>query len=396
MTIASDGFNRADATDWGANWSRGYLTGDFVFGIENNLARRNEGSTNGNSIFARWTANNFDTDSQYAQIKVAALPDSASTWCPGPAVKILASNAYSFYGCCWNVSGGGRIVVTKTGSASYVIDVNHSVTVGDVIRLEYLSGELRLLHNGTLIGTWTDSSPLGGSNSQVGLYSISLGPSYTWRLDDFEGGDLAAVGSTIDLSPDPASVVNGGTTQITITRSAAAPAGAGVTYNLASGTPAAATVPATVPMAEGQTTATFNVTGVSVGSSVITVTNAADSNETDTMTVNVVTVRKLKLLAHIDALGATAVKGAVFAAPTGGALVGAKIGEFSGGAFKAVAESGQAPLEVAVGDFGGSALTTADTPVCVWEGTSAAGSALPGSPAPFGSNGVHECTVIEV
>ncbi len=205
----------------------------------------------------------------------------------------------------------------------------------------------------------------------------------------------ASAAATIILSPDPVSVVNGGTQQITITRSTAAPAGGGVTYNLVSDTPASATVPATVNMAEGQTTVTFNVTGVSVGSATITATNAADSGETDSITANVVTVRKLKLLAHIDALGATAVKGAVFAAPSGGALVGAKVGEFTGGAFKAVAESGQAPLEVAVGDFGGSALTTADTPVCVWEGTSAATSAL-GNAVAIGSVGPHECTVIEV
>lgn len=206
--------------------------------------------------------------------------------------------------------------------------------------------------------------------------------------------DTEAVDPEIVLAPDPAAVSTGGTRQMIIERTVPAPAGAGVTYNLQSSAPAVATVPSTVNMAAGLTSATFDVTGVSVGATTITATNAADSGETDSASVSVAAQIKLKLLAHVDALGATDVKGAVFHPPAGGAIVGAKIGEFSGAAFGAVAEGGMAPLLVNVEDFDGEALNTSDTPVVVWEGTSATGSAL-GNAVPIGSVGPHECTVVE-
>jgi hypothetical protein len=202
--------------------------------------------------------------------------------------------------------------------------------------------------------------------------------------------------STITLTPDPTTAVVGGTRTFTITRNNAAGAG-GVTYNLSSSNTGVATVPATATILEGNTSITFNATGAGVGSANITATNAADSGETDTaaLTVSAPTTTTLKLLAHIDALGATAVKGSVFQPGTGGNLLGAKIGDFTGEAFESVAESGQAPLLIPVTSFGGGSLTVSDTPVVVWEATSAAGSAL-GAGVAIGSVGPHECTVVEI
>ncbi len=77
------------------------------------------------------------------------------------------------------------------------------------------------------------------------------------------------------------------------------------------------------------------------------------------------TTKKLKLLVDDDAQSDSAVEGEVYAAPSG-QMTGAKIGYFSGAAFEATLEGGQAVLKVPVADFGGSALTVADTPVaCV-------------------------------
>lgn len=72
--------------------------------------------------------------------------------------------------------------------------------------------------------------------------------------------------------------------------------------------------------------------------------------------------RKLKVLAHSDAQSKTGVTGVVFAAPSGSDITGARIGEFTGGAFSGSLESGQAVLKVPVADFEGDALTLADTP----------------------------------
>jgi hypothetical protein len=207
---------------------------------------------------------------------------------------------------------------------------------------------------------------------------------------------IEVAAATITVTPDPTTAVVGGTRTETITRTIAAGAG-GVSYNVTSSNPAVASVTTPQVMAEAATTKTFDITGVSVGSATITVTNAADSGETDSITINVSapTTTTLKLLAHIDALGATAVKGTVFEPGTGGNLLGDEIGKFTGEAFETVAESGQAPLLIPVTAFGGGALTVSDTPVCVWEATSAAGSAL-GAGVTIGSVGPHECTVVEV
>ncbi|MBN9461716.1 MAG: hypothetical protein J0H00_10895, partial [Burkholderiales bacterium] len=80
---------------------------------------------------------------------------------------------------------------------------------------------------------------------------------------------------------------------------------------------------------------------------------------------------------------------------TGGALTGAKIGEFSGQAFDGTAVGGQARLRVAVSIFGGGSLTTSDTPVLIWTATSASGSAL-GNGVGIGSVGPQACTVVDV
>lgn len=75
--------------------------------------------------------------------------------------------------------------------------------------------------------------------------------------------------------------------------------------------------------------------------------------------------RKLKLLAHSGAQSDTGIAGVVFAAPSGSDITGAKIGEFTGKSFEGTLEGGEAVLKVPVSDFGGSALTTSDTPVAL-------------------------------
>jgi hypothetical protein len=74
-------------------------------------------------------------------------------------------------------------------------------------------------------------------------------------------------------------------------------------------------------------------------------------------------VKKLKLLTHSSAASASGVSGIVFQYPTGGNVTGTEIGEFTGKTFEASLESGQAVLKVPVADFGGTSLTTSDTPV---------------------------------
>jgi hypothetical protein len=72
-------------------------------------------------------------------------------------------------------------------------------------------------------------------------------------------------------------------------------------------------------------------------------------------------VKKLRVAnLHSDAIGATSITGVVWAAASG-QIVGAEIGEFSGGSIVSDG-SGGAKLEIAVTEFSGGALTTSDTP----------------------------------
>ena len=77
----------------------------------------------------------------------------------------------------------------------------------------------------------------------------------------------------------------------------------------------------------------------------------------------------LRVATSASAAGATGVAGVVFAEPTGGAITGAEIGEFTGAAFEESLESGRAVLYVPVGDFGGGSLTTSSTPVVLVRNT---------------------------
>lgn len=201
--------------------------------------------------------------------------------------------------------------------------------------------------------------------------------------------------ATITLTPDPASVQVGGTRTFTATRSAPAGAG-GVTYNVSSDNPAVATVPTPQALTEADSDLTFDATGVSVGTANITITNAADSSETDTvaLTVTAVTTKKCKFLVHPDFASATGITIEVNEAPTGGALTGAKLGFATGIAAEATLEAGQAVIKVNAADVGASALAAGTSVRAIFKGLAASGSAL-GSGAEAGSVVVATGTIIE-
>jgi hypothetical protein len=233
-----------------------------------------------------------------------------------------------------------------------------------------------------------DSSRSIISGSKAGASSVTATFDYA-EVTHYDNALVAVsitpadASATITLTPDPASVQVGGTRTFTATRSAPAGAG-GVTYNLTSSDTGKATVPATATILEGNSSITFNATGVAAGSTTITATNAADSGETDSVTLTVTALtKKLKLLAHADAQGDSGVAGAVWSAPAGSNITGpTKYGEFTGATFEAALEGGKAVLKVPVADFGGSALTTSDTPVALVRNAT-------------NTTGIISCTVIE-
>lgn len=217
------------------------------------------------------------------------------------------------------------------------------------------------------------------------LFESAAGPTLTSPTGTATGTTTATVGATTDTAT--------GTLYGFVSTSATPPAAA----TLKAGTGAAWSGSVAVSSTGAKT---LSATGLSAGTGyyahlIHTDGSANDSNiVTSAQFTTTSLTKKLKVLCHSSAASATGVKGAVFAVPTGTDLTGAKIGEFTGASFEASLEGGQAVLKVAASGFGGGSLTTSDTPVVVFEGTTDAGSSL-GNAVSFGSVGVHEATVIE-
>jgi hypothetical protein len=81
--------------------------------------------------------------------------------------------------------------------------------------------------------------------------------------------------------------------------------------------------------------------------------------------------KKLKLLAHPSAVGATGCTVEVFAEPSAGDLTGTKFGKATGQEWVTGtgADTGFAVMKIPVADFSGSALAVNDTPVALVENT---------------------------
>jgi hypothetical protein len=136
----------------------------------------------------------------------------------------------------------------------------------------------------TLTVAFAPNATLPASQPQItgtGLGSTTISataPNYTGTTGTVQ------VNATVLLSPGSQTIIGTATQNFTLTLSAAAPAG-GVTVNLSSSNPAAATVPGTVSFAVGATTATVPVTGVAAGSATITASAANIAPATATVTV---------------------------------------------------------------------------------------------------------------
>lgn len=237
----------------------------------------------------------------------------------------------------------------------------------------------------TTSATKSDFSP-AGHTFQVRSRAVGTGGGSAWLTSPTFVIPGASGSPTIDITPTTLSVESGADGILKIQRSAAAGAG-GIVYNLASSTPAVASVPATVQLLQGLSEVSFPVSGAGIGGATITATNSANSSETDSASVSVVAMRKLKVLAHSDAQNAHSVVGMVYRAS--GGYTGEPIGEFSGATFEAVIQGDRAVLKVPLMLIEGSdELDVDDELICSWEGLAKAktGSAFAEN-AQIGSSG---------
>lgn len=205
------------------------------------------------------------------------------------------------------------------------------------------------------------------------LIDAASGPVLTSPTGTATGTTTATIGATTDTAT--------GTLYGFVSTSATPPAAA----TLKAGTGAAWAGSAAVSSTGAKT---LSATGLSAGTGyyahLLHNDGANDSNiVTSAQFTTTALTKKLKLLAHADAQGDTGVAGAVWEAPTGSDITGPnKYGEFTGKTFEASLEGGKAVLKVPVADFGGSALTTSDTPVALVRNAT-------------NTTGIISCTVIE-
>jgi uncharacterized protein DUF4082/Big-like domain-containing protein len=214
-----------------------------------------------------------------------------------------------------SVTGGSSSTGTVTLSGA-------APTGGAVVTLTSSNTSAATVPTSVTVAAGSTSATFTVTTSTVSAISTaSISATYGATVSATLTVNPAASVSGVSLSPT--SVVGGANSTGTVTLSAAAPTG-GVSVALSSSNTAAATVPASVTVPAGSTTATFTVTTLSVASnttSVITATLGGSANTTLTVTaaaLSTVTRSPTSVVGGTNSTGTVTLTGA---APAGGAIV---------------------------------------------------------------------------
>ena len=173
-----------------------------------------------------------------------------------------------------NVAAPGQIVLPATTNLALGASTPFNVSLssaaplgGSTVTLVINTPGRATLSTLTVVIPAGDTVPASQPTlSGVNLGSTTIGASGPGLL---AGSGTVNVNATIAFSAPTVSIIGTATQNLTLTLSSPAPAG-GVVINLTSGTPGAATVPATVTILATATTVTVPITGVAAGSSLIT------------------------------------------------------------------------------------------------------------------------------
>jgi hypothetical protein len=177
------------------------------------------------------------------------------------------------------------VTVAPGQTLSFAVNIGPTPVASDVTITLTSSDTTKVTVTPSIIipaGATTSTSPAQVTGVNFGSSTI------TASATGFVGASQSvSVGANLSFSPTTATVGTGGTTNLTLTLSAPAPAN-GVTVTLASDATNFATVPPSVTIAQGQTTATVTVTGVAVGTAHITTSSSVANLANASATVSVI------------------------------------------------------------------------------------------------------------
>jgi len=195
VAFASDNFNRANASDRGANWT------SVSSGNRTALdANESEGNNAGNAALEYYNPVTPGT-AQSAQITLRTPIETGSSGGVGPAVYVQTGADSGYFVRCNTVAAQRFQLIRRIAGAETVLATytGAAPAVGDVVRLEVtLDGSndpvLDLFVNGTSVGTpfpFTDTNAAALTSGRVGDFGLIINDFARW--DDWQGGDLGEV-----------------------------------------------------------------------------------------------------------------------------------------------------------------------------------------------------------
>jgi hypothetical protein len=191
MASTSDDFNRSDVSPLGGNWEIMYGDGHQI--ISNAVAAVD---ATGATVSA-WAASNLNfTDNQLSR---ATLSANTGSDYPGVAVRMLTTSGGQGYILIARSFGEFTLYKVTAGTVSYLADWAATIGGTDNFELEAdgdgTSTDLIVRHNGSLVGTYTDSSS-PHTGGQPGIYydyqNTNASRITSWYAED----DAVAGGTT--------------------------------------------------------------------------------------------------------------------------------------------------------------------------------------------------------
>lgn len=191
VTQATDNFNRADQDmiSGAGGWSQQNGVGKMV--VASNVSTSSAGADCG----AVYTGITWSND-QYAQAKMTVTGGSASGY-TGPSILLRGStSAYTYYQISINAAATNNLGIARFVASTWTgLQLTTTAwTSGDVLRAEIrtvgTTAVINVYRNGTLITTYTDSTPIASGSAGLSYSSATT----TRSLDDWEGGVLRQPG----------------------------------------------------------------------------------------------------------------------------------------------------------------------------------------------------------